>query len=119
MSSPRFLLDENVPPYLGMALRRREPVIDVLRVGDPAAPPLGTLDPDLLLAGETLGRTLVTFDRKTMSEHLQAHAQAGHATAGVVLMRQGHTLARFVNEILLIWGASTADEWVNVTMTIP
>ena len=44
----RFLLDENLSPRLKPALLRLESTIDVLRVGDPDAPPLGTLDPDLL-----------------------------------------------------------------------
>lgn len=45
----RYLLDENLSPRLKQALLNREPMIDVLRVGDPTVPSLGTLDPDILL----------------------------------------------------------------------
>lgn len=44
----RFLLDENLPPKLKVAIKRFNPAIDVRRVGDPDTPPLGTLDPELL-----------------------------------------------------------------------
>ncbi len=44
----RFLLDENLPPKLKLAVQRFNPDIDIIRVGEPEAPPLGTLDPELL-----------------------------------------------------------------------
>ncbi len=40
----RFLLDENLSPRLKPALLRLESTIDVLRVGDPDAPPMWTTD---------------------------------------------------------------------------
>jgi hypothetical protein len=45
----RFLLDENLSPPLKIAVLRLNPAIDILRVGESNAPPLGTLDPDVLL----------------------------------------------------------------------
>lgn len=44
----RFLLDECESPRLKTALLRFNPAIDVLRVGDPGAPHLETLDPEIL-----------------------------------------------------------------------
>ena len=44
----RFLVDENLSPRLEQALRDMNADIDVTRVGDPGAPPLGTLDPSIL-----------------------------------------------------------------------
>lgn len=44
----RFLLDENLSPRLPPAIERYSRDIGVLRVGDDHAPPLGTLDPDIL-----------------------------------------------------------------------
>jgi len=44
----RFLLDENLSPRLKVAVLRFNPAIDILRVGELDAPPLGTLDPDIL-----------------------------------------------------------------------
>jgi hypothetical protein len=55
----RFLLDENRSPLLADAIRRRDLSIDVLRVGDVGAPPLHTLDPEVLLHCEREQRLLV------------------------------------------------------------
>ncbi|WP_173401013.1 hypothetical protein [Planktothrix agardhii] len=34
----RFLLDENLPPKLKLAVQRFNPDIDIIRVGEPEAP---------------------------------------------------------------------------------
>ena len=44
----RFLLDENLSPDLKISLLQLNPNLDILRVGEPNAPPLGTLDPEVL-----------------------------------------------------------------------
>lgn len=44
----RFLLDECESPRLKTAFLRFNPAIDVLPVGDPDAPHLETLDPEIL-----------------------------------------------------------------------
>src|SRR5438874_677749 len=96
MNTLRFLLDEDVNQDLVSALRAAEPAMDLLVVGQPGAPPKGTLDPALLLAAETLGRTLISGDRSTMIGHLKDHFDAGHHTCGVILLRGGFPLARYV-----------------------
>ncbi len=44
----KFLLDETLSPRLKVAVLRLNPEIDILRIGEPNTPPLGTLDPDYL-----------------------------------------------------------------------
>lgn len=44
----KFLLDEHLPKSLVNAVKQFDSTIDILRVGGPNAPPLGTADPDLL-----------------------------------------------------------------------
>ncbi len=44
----KFLLDETLSPRLKVAVLRLNPEIDILRIGEPNTPPLGTLDPDVL-----------------------------------------------------------------------
>ena len=60
----RFLLDENLSPRLKVALQRLNPAIDVLRVGDSNAPPLGTPDAEVLNYLALAQRLLVTDNRK-------------------------------------------------------
>ncbi|MBE9250696.1 hypothetical protein IQ226_16435 [Dolichospermum sp. LEGE 00240] len=59
----RFLLDENLSPKLKFAVLRLNPAIDIVRVGDPDAHPLGTLDPELLRYLEVSERLLVTYQK--------------------------------------------------------
>jgi hypothetical protein len=119
MSKLRLLVDECTDPDLVTALRQAEPAIDVIRVGDPGAPPKGTLDPDLLIAAETMGRALVTRDKRTMPGHLRDHFMTGHHTAGVMFVLGGHRLGVYVQAILHHWNTTTADEWIDRTVYIP
>jgi hypothetical protein len=119
MSNPRFLCDECVSGTLIGALRHQEPGIDLLYSGEPGAPPRGTLDSDVLIAAETLGRLLLTNDRQTMPGHLVAHFAAGRHTHGVILMRHGFSLARYLYEIRVTWHATDADEWIDQMVYLP
>lgn len=49
MSEIRYLVDENTTHAIGDQVRRRQSDVVVLNVGDDLAPPLGALDPDILL----------------------------------------------------------------------
>jgi hypothetical protein len=119
MSSIRFLCDEDVPAQLIAAMRQAEPIMDVLVVGEIAAPPRRTPDPELLLAAESMTRLLLSMDKSTKPRHLRDHFEKGHHTHGVILVRQGFTLAACLEAIMLIWGATTAEEWFDWTAFIP
>ncbi|NEQ28649.1 MAG: hypothetical protein F6K28_58735, partial [Microcoleus sp. SIO2G3] len=73
----RFLLDENLSPRLKVAVLRLNPAIDILRVGESYAPELGTPDPDVLRYLELSQRLLVTDNRASMPEHMEAHWSSG------------------------------------------
>jgi hypothetical protein len=119
MAILRFLFDEDTDPDWISALLQEEPGIDVLRVGDLGAPPFRTKDPDLLVEAENLGRVLVSRDRKTIPVHLARHFAAGYHTHGVILLREGFPMATYVQDLLLIWHATTADEWIDRTDYVP
>lgn len=107
----RFLLDENLTPKLKAALLRLDPTIDVVRVGDDQAPPLGTLDPDLLRYLETAQRLLVTDNRHTMPGHIIDHFAAGGHHWGVYLVLQTASIGQIVDGLYLLWAVSEAEEW--------
>jgi hypothetical protein len=119
MSSLRFLCDEGAPLALTLALRTEATTADVLRVGDPGAPPAGTKDPALLMAAESLGRVFISMDRRTMPGHLIAHFQNGHHTAGVILLRNGFPLERYIREIVSQATTFTPDTWTDRTIYLP
>lgn len=115
----RFLLDENISPRLKVALLRFDPTIDVLRVGDPGAPALGTPDPDLLEYLQVSGRMLVTFNRASMPKHIQVHWANGGHLWGVLWIRRGTPISQVARELFLVWQASNADEWIDRLEWIP
>jgi Domain of unknown function (DUF5615) len=114
MTKCRLLFDEHVGRSLASALRRKEPTIDIVRVGMSGAPPIGTPDPDLLIAAETKKRVLITKDAKSMKRHANNHLAAGRHTGGVFVLQKGFPLRRYTEELLLIWYASSAEEWRDV-----
>ena len=71
----KFLLDENLSPRLKIAVLRLNSAIDILRIGDPLTPNLGTLDPDVLQYLGLSQRLLVTDNRTSMPDHLEIYWQ--------------------------------------------
>jgi hypothetical protein len=118
-----FLLDEHLRGPLWQAIQHHNAggidVIDVLRVGDPPAPALGTADTDLLLWSEANGRILVSQDRKTMPGHLAAHFQAGHHIPGFFLLRPVWTISAVLAALILYDQACDPADLVDQVMDIP
>ncbi len=115
----RFLLDENLSPRLALALRRTYPEMDVLRVGDPDAPPLGTSDPSILLFVEEAQRMLITRNRISMPGHVADHIGTGRRHWGILRIRPRASIAELREAIALIWGASEAEEWQDYFDWLP
>ncbi len=118
-----YVLDEHLRGPLWRAIRRHDPktsdVINVARVGDSDTPPLGTLDSDLLLWAEEAGRVLVTFDERTMPQHLQEHLAAGHHLPGLFVIRPRQNLKDIVEFLLFAAFASDESEWHDRIVYIP
>lgn len=109
----RFLLDENLSLRLKKAVQRHYPEIDILRVGDTDAPPLGTLDHDVLSYLETHQRVLLTDNRHSMPAHIADHLAAGGHHWGIFMVHKNRSIGRLVAEIHLYWSASEAEEWID------
>ena len=119
MSEILYLLDEHVDPLFRTALLSREPELTVWRIGDPLSLPRGTLDPDILRWCEAYGFILVTNNRKSMPRHLRDHlAQGGHIP-GIIEMNPGMTNQEIIEELLLIWAISTAEEYRDQIVYMP
>ncbi len=88
MSEIRYLLDENVNPILRSALLRNGPQLTVWQVGIPGAPPLGTLDPEILIWCH--------------------HLASGRRSTGVFILNAELSVGETTDELLLIADASTA-----------
>ena len=107
----RYLIDENLAPAFRTELMRRDRSLVVWMVGDPNAPPRGTSDPDILVWCEENGFVLVTNNRKTMPVHLADHLAAGRHVPGILTLDLSEGMARLLDELILIAGASRNDEY--------
>jgi hypothetical protein len=119
----RFVLDENQRGLLWRAVVRHNQadryLLDVVRVGDAADLPLGSLDSDILHWSEREKRILVTFDKTTLAGHLGNHLQAGHHSPGVFMLRRTSRLSQVVTHLALAAYASDAWEWQDRIEFIP
>lgn len=118
-----FLLDENTHGAIPNAIRQfnrgRTTQVDVLRVGEPGAPPLGTLDDQLLKWAEDNGRILVTEDVTTMPGHLAAHLAASRHSPGVLFVRPGTSIRQLYDELVLIAEVGIPDDFADRCHFIP
>ena len=119
MNRIRFLFDENDAQKLADALVLEEPAIEVFVVGQLGEPPKGTPDPELLKYAEVQELTLVTLDKRSMPVHVKDHLRSGRHTCGVIIPRRGFPYHRYIDELLLIWFASQAEEWKDRFKRVP
>jgi hypothetical protein len=114
-----FLLDEHIPPAIRTQLLKHNPTIRVHRIGDGIAPPLGTLDPDLLLWIEANDCWLVTFNHASMPGHLTDHLAQGRHIPGILKLGMQMAHGAIIEELLLIAGASLPDEYKDQLVYLP
>lgn len=112
----RFLADANFNQRIVADLLLRESRIDFGLPQDLI--PAGTKDPQVLEIGATVGRIVVTHDVRTMPTHFQMFVHE-HACAGVVLVPTRMTVGDAIEDLLLIWQASEAEEWMNQMRRLP
>jgi hypothetical protein len=110
----RFLLDENLSKQIKQAVLRINPNIDILSVGEPDAPTFGTLDPEILNYLESAQRLLITDNRRSMPEHLQAHWAKNKQIWGLCWVRPKTSIGQLAESVCLIWEMTEAEEWVDV-----
>ncbi|MEO0808906.1 MAG: DUF5615 family PIN-like protein [Cyanobacteria bacterium J06643_4] len=115
----RFLLDENLSPRLKQAVLRLNPEIDIIRIGDANTLPLGSLDPEVLRYLERSQRLLVTDNRASMPDHLRLHWQQGRHIWGLLWTRPNTPLQVLAKEIVLVYEATSAEEWLDYLDWIP
>ena len=115
----RFLLDENLTPRLKAAVFRLNPQIDIVRVGDPNTLPLGTLDPEVLFYLAHSQRVLITDNRTSMPDHLRDHWAQDNHIWGLLWVRPKTPMRVLAQELVLIWEATEAEEWIDKLDWIP
>jgi hypothetical protein len=119
MSQLRFLCDEDVSHDVIAFLRSAEPALDLLAIGEAGAPPKHTADSVVYRAAVTLGRTLISGDKKTMKGLVTADLLAGGHNYGAIFLRSGHSVASYATTIHLIWYCESTNDWLDRIDYIP
>jgi hypothetical protein len=113
----RYLADASLRDAIVGGCRRREPAMDFLSANDARLE--GVLDPEVLAIAARQDRILVSHDFHTMPRHFADFIQAHGSSPGVILVPQYLPVGEAIAQLVLIWGASEADEWQNRIGTIP
>ena len=112
----RFQADADLHQMIITALVRREPGVDFHTAT--AAGLAGLRDPQVLERAATAGCVLVSHDQSTMPQHFATFIQHQHS-AGLLIVPQRLPYEAMVEELLLIWAASEAEEWINRIAYLP
>jgi hypothetical protein len=116
VSQVRFQADWNLNHIIVQAAQRREPTLDFQTAH--AAGLLGVSDRDVLARAARAGRLLVTHDFYDMPYHFAACIQEQHS-AGVLLVPQRLPVTAVVEDLVLIWMATEAEDWRNCITSLP
>lgn len=112
----RFQADADLNLVIVLAVIRREPAVDfqtATAVGLPRR-----RDPEVLAIAAGEGRLLVTHDHKTMPTHF-AEFIAKESSPGLLVVPQHLPVSVVADDLLLLWGASEAEEWTNRICYLP
>lgn len=115
----RYLLDEHVSPAVADGVTALRAEIDIVSLALWAGGAyLGASDDVLLRAAHADGRTLVTFDQRTIVPLLRAWAQGGSAHGGVIFISSATYAATNVGgmarTLTRLWEDEGAHDWTDV-----
>jgi hypothetical protein len=117
VSHPQFLADHDLNEIIIHSLWRREPTIvfgKLREVGLDRKP-----DEEVLAFAAAGGLIVVSHDVNTMPAAAYDRAVNQKPMGGLLMVHQGTPFAAIIDDLLLIWAASEAEEWVNQVMFLP
>jgi predicted nuclease of predicted toxin-antitoxin system len=95
---------------------RREPTIDFQTAS--AAGLEGVKDSEVLAIAAQQERILVSHDRKTMPSEFASFI-VSNQSSGVIIVSRKLPTEVIIEELLLIWAVSSAEEWINHIAKLP
>jgi predicted nuclease of predicted toxin-antitoxin system len=117
MSRLRFLADHGLNEHIVYGVLRREPAIEFLRARDVALHE--SSDTEVLAYAATHQLIVISHDVNTMPAAAYARIEAGSPVAGVLMIKQSEPVGRVIDDLILLWSASEAEEWQNITTFLP
>ncbi|MDQ2809307.1 MAG: DUF5615 family PIN-like protein [Chloroflexota bacterium] len=110
-------MDENIDLALVRGLRSRNPNLDIVRVQEVRL--RTAADPVILAWAADTDRIVVTYDVRTMPSHAYTRVAAGQRMPGVIGIPKTLPFGDIITQLLLIAGASRAEEWNNTVRYLP
>jgi predicted nuclease of predicted toxin-antitoxin system len=117
MSRPRFLADNDLKEQIIDGLLRREPAISLMRCRE-----LGLRnkpDAEVLTYAHEQGLIVISHDVNTMPAAAYARIGMGQHIAGLLMVRQASSVVPIIDNLMLIWSSSDAEEWRDVVAFLP
>ena len=112
----RFLADANFNQKIVVGLLLREPHIDFELPQNVI--PEKMEDPEVLELGSARDRIIVTHDVRTMPDHFSDFV-AEKSCPGMILVPKKLAIGAAIEDLLLIWQVSEAEEWLNQMRRLP
>lgn len=112
----RYQADADLNQAIVTGVLRRESAIDFQTAF--AAGLEGVKDSGVLEIAAQQERILVSHDRKTMPSEF-AKFITSNQSSGVIIVSRRLPTEVVIEELLLIWAASSAEEWVNRIAKLP
>jgi hypothetical protein len=112
----RYQADADLNQPIVTGVLRREAAIDFQTAL--AARLEGVKDADVLAIAAQQGRILVSHDRRTMPAEF-AEFMTRNQSAGLIIVSRRLPLEVVIEELLIIWAASSAEEWVDRIAKLP
>ena len=117
MSQPRFLADHDLNEHIVTGVLRREPAVEFLRLRE-----LGlNQQPDSVVLDYAAehGLLVVSHDVNTMPAEAFARLSDGESLPGLFMVHQSAPIGRVIDNLVLIWSASEAEEWRDLVVFLP
>jgi uncharacterized protein with PIN domain len=113
---PKFQADADLNDDIVTGVLRLAPEIDFQTATE--ADLEGLKDENVLAIASRENRILVTHDRRTMPRHFAAFIEENECW-GVIIVSKKMEIGAVIEEIILIWTASQAGEYLNSIKQLP
>ena len=117
MTLPRFLADEDLRHGIVLAVRRLEPLVQIITVRDASL--RSASDSEVLDFAANQGWIVLSHDVNTMRAVAERRVLEGLPMPGVFLIPEIRSTTAAAESLRLIWSASAFEEWSDRIMYLP
>ena len=117
MSRPRFLVDHDFNDLIVQGVGRRKPAAEFVRAREVDLQE--ATDADILTYAASQGLIVLSHDVSTMTDAAKVKLVAREPMTGLLLVPQRAAMRNIIEDLVLIWAATEAEEWVDQVRFLP